>query len=63
MRKNQVKDQPILCYAKDGIIYPVALTQDQIDTFSMIILALGPLKLVNHPMGEAVNLLEMEDSQ
>lgn len=53
-----MKDQPVLFYCKDGILYPVALTAEQHQIFKMTVRLLEPLTLINKPQGTAVNLLD-----
>ena len=54
-----MKDGLILMYVKDGIVYPVALTQEQTDTFEFVqALIPPPIRAISDkPQGEAVNLI------
>jgi hypothetical protein len=56
-----MKDQPVLFYCKNGILYPVALTEEQQQVFEMTVHLFAPLTLVNKPQGKAVNLLGKSD--
>ena len=57
-----MKDGPVLFYCKDGILYPVALTKEQYETFEFTLRLLAPIKvLINKPQGKAINLLEQEE--
>ncbi|WP_202916178.1 hypothetical protein [Paenibacillus mesophilus] len=57
-----MKDQPVLFYCKDGILYPVALTAEQHQILETTVkLLFAPLTIVNKPQGEAVNLLGKYD--
>lgn len=51
-------------YVKDNTIYPVALTQDQVNMFNLIQQVIPqPITVMkNHPVGEAVNLLTRKDN-
>jgi hypothetical protein len=52
-----MEDQAVLMYCKDGIIYPVALTEQQQMIFKMTASLLSPLTVVgDRPLGRAVNL-------
>ena len=55
-----MKDGLVLMYVKDNTIYPVALTQEQLDTFEMIQQLLPqPIRVINNkPLGKAINLVE-----
>ena len=53
-----MKDQPVLFYCIDGILYPVALTEEQQQTFEFTVRLLAPLKVIfDKPQGKAVNLI------
>ncbi|MFC3768309.1 hypothetical protein [Paenibacillus sp. GCM10012303] len=53
-----MKDQPVLFYCKDGVLYPVALTEEHQRLFEMLVSTLSPLRVVfDQPQGSAVNLL------
>lgn len=52
-----MKDQAVLMYCKDGILYPVALTEQQQMIFEMTASLLSPLTVVgDRPLGKVVNL-------
>ncbi|MEF3309497.1 hypothetical protein PV433_11390 [Paenibacillus sp. GYB004] len=54
-----MKDQPVLFYCKDGVLYPVALTEEQQNLFVLTVTLLSPLTVVfDQPQGSAVNLLD-----
>lgn len=53
-----MKDQAVLFYAMNGVLYPVALTEDQSNMLQMLVKVFEPLPVVqSHPQGEAVNLI------
>lgn len=58
MLAAKIKDGLVLMYVKDNIIYPVALTQEQVNVFEVIQQVLPqPIKVMtNMPIGEAINL-------
>lgn len=54
-----MKDGVALMYLKDGVLYPVALSQEQNDTLQFTARLLGPLSVVfDKPQGNAINLFE-----
>lgn len=55
-----INDKVVLMYVKDGTVYPVALTENQLTMLQFLSKALGePLKVVfDQPQGTAVNLLD-----
>jgi hypothetical protein len=54
---GEMKDGVALMYIKDGILYPVALTQEQYDILQFTARLFEPLKIIDKPQGKAVNLL------
>lgn len=58
---NTVPDGIVLMYVRDGVIYPVALEQEQYDILSTVVASFGPLKVVDQPQGKAVNLRGAKD--
>ena len=53
-----MKDGLVLFYVKDGIILPVALTQEQGDVFDMLMNIMpGTVRVINKPQGTAINLM------
>jgi len=57
-----MKDGLVLMYIKENILYPVALTQEQLDTFEFIQQVLPqPIKIMsNKPIGTVINLMKEE---
>ncbi len=55
-----MKDGLVLMYVKDNTLYPVVLTQEQVDIFEIIQQTLPqPIRVIsNEPIGKAVNLIE-----
>lgn len=55
-----MKDRLVLMYVKDNTLYPVVLTQEQVDIFEIIQQTLPqPIRVIsNEPIGKAVNLIE-----
>lgn len=54
-----MKDGVILMYCKDGVLYPVALTNEQNEMLQFSSMMFQPLKVVfDKPQGQAINLME-----
>ncbi|HZK52635.1 MAG TPA: hypothetical protein VFC84_00305 [Desulfosporosinus sp.] len=54
-----MKDGLVLFYVKDGTILPVALTQEQSDTFDMLMgIMPGTIRVIDKPQGTAINLMD-----
>lgn len=54
-----MKDGVILMYCKDGVLYPIALTNEQNEMLQMSSMLFQPLKVVfDKPQGQAINLME-----
>ncbi|MEN3130823.1 hypothetical protein [Bacillus albus] len=54
-----MKDQVVLMYCKGGVLYPVALTNEQNEMLQMTMSIFSPLKVItDKPQGQAINLLE-----
>ncbi|WP_180233155.1 hypothetical protein [Bacillus thuringiensis] len=54
-----MKDGVVLMYCKDGVLYPVALTNEQNEMLQMSSMLFQPLKVFfDKPQGQAINLLE-----
>ncbi|MED2789669.1 hypothetical protein P4261_29110 [Bacillus thuringiensis] len=54
-----MKDGVILMYCKDGVLYPVALTNGQNEMLQLSSMMFQPLKVVfDKPQGQAINLME-----
>lgn len=55
-----MKDGLVLFYMKDDTLYPVMMSQEQVDTFEMIQMLLPqPIKVAwDQPQGKADNLLK-----
>lgn len=54
-----IKDGIVLFYAKDGILYPVGMTDEQVQTIDLMLgMGLeGKLKVfTDQPMGDLINL-------
>jgi hypothetical protein len=54
-----MKDGFILMYVKDGVIYPVALTEEQLEVVRLLVKAVpGTVTIIkDKPQGDAVNLV------
>lgn len=51
----------LLTFIKDGIAYPVALTDEQREAFNMTLSFIpGEIKVVNEPIGKVVTLGEIK---
>jgi hypothetical protein len=57
-----MKDGVALMYIKNGVLYPVALTQEQYDILQFTAKLFEPLKIIDQPQGKAVNLLDEKKS-
>jgi len=59
-RKGELmKDGLILMYVKDGVIYPVAMSNDEYDMLQIVGSAIfedKKINIINKPQGTAVNL-------
>lgn len=56
-----MKDGVVLMYVKDGVLYPVAMTESELALLQLLAKTFEPLKVVmDHPQGQAVNLLVKE---
>lgn len=54
-----MKDQVVLMYCKDGVLYPVALTNEQNEMLQISARLFSPLKVIfDKQQGQAINLLE-----
>lgn len=53
-----MEDGVALMYIKDGVLYPVALTEEQNEVLQFTAKLFEPIKVVNKPQGKAINLLE-----
>ncbi|MGA5663759.1 hypothetical protein ACPCZR_30640 [Bacillus bombysepticus] len=54
-----MKDGVALMYCKDGVLYPVALTNEQNEMLQFSSMMFQPLKVVfDKPQGQAINLME-----
>ncbi|MCO1599867.1 hypothetical protein [Desulfosporosinus nitroreducens] len=54
-----MKDGLVLLYVKDDAILPVALTEEQNQTFEILMGAMpGTIRVVNNPQGSAINLMD-----
>ncbi|WP_339188383.1 hypothetical protein MKX33_00655 [Paenibacillus sp. FSL R5-0490] len=53
-----MKDQAVLFYAMKGVLYPVALSEEQSTMLQMLVKVFEPLPVVqSHPQGQAINLV------
>ena len=58
-----MKDQAVLFYVMNGVLYPVALSEEQSKLLQMLVKVFEPLPVVSsHPQGEAVNLINRVNS-
>ncbi|WP_198174703.1 hypothetical protein [Bacillus tropicus] len=54
-----MKDGVVLMYCKDGVLYPVALTNEQNEMLQFSSMLFQSLKVVfDRPQGKAINLTE-----
>ena len=54
-----MKDGLVLFYVKDGVLLPVALTEEQQTTFDMLMNIMpGTIRVVDLPQGNAINLMD-----
>jgi hypothetical protein len=54
-----MKDGLILMYVKDGIVYPVALTQQEYETLQFMGSLFSPVTMISDkPLGPAINLIK-----
>lgn len=59
-----MKDQAVLFYTINGVLYPVALSERQSNMLQMLVKVFEPLPVVkSHPQGEAINLIEKNDDE
>lgn len=59
-----MKDQPVLFYCKDGVLYPVALNNEQQEMLNVICQVFSPLPVViDQPQGKVVNLIMGREKQ
>ena len=57
-----MEDKAVLMYVKDDVVYPVALSNEQVDMLQFFAQAFAPLKVIrDHPLGKAVNLTGRKD--
>jgi hypothetical protein len=53
-----MKDGLILMYVRDNEIYPVAMTEEQMNLLQYIGHMFEPIKVINQSQGKPVNLIE-----
>lgn len=56
-----MKDGLILMYVKDGTIYPIAMTSEQLDVLQILGGAVfdgEPVIVINKPQGKAVDVMD-----
>jgi len=55
-----MKNGLVLMYVRDNILYPVALTQEQLDVFEVVQSMMPqPIRVISDkPLGEVVNLVK-----
>lgn len=59
-----MKDGVILMYVKDGVIYPVAMTESEWTVLQLLAKSVEPLKVVfDQPQGKAVNLKAKKEEE
>ncbi|WP_338842101.1 hypothetical protein [Paenibacillus glucanolyticus] len=58
-----MKDGVVLFYCKDGILYPVALTEEQNSMLQFTAKLFEPLQVVNIPQGPAINLNDKREGK
>ncbi|HDR6318357.1 TPA: hypothetical protein QCU53_005211 [Bacillus thuringiensis] len=55
-----MEDGVVLMYCKDGVLYPVALTNEQNEMLQMSAMLFQPLKVIfDKPQGQAINLIKL----
>lgn len=55
-----MKDQVVLMYCRGGVLYPVALTNEQNELLQMTASIFSPLKIImDKPQRKAINLMEV----
>lgn len=58
-RREEMKDGVVLMYMKEGVLYPVVLTEEQNETLQFTAQLFSPLRVVtDRPQGQAINLAE-----
>lgn len=58
-----MKDGVVLFYCKDGVLYPVALTEEQNSMLQLTAKIFEPLQVVNIPQGPAINLTDKREGK
>lgn len=59
-----MKDQAVLFYSMNGVLYPVALSEEQSTMLQFLVKVFEPLQVVkSHPQGEAINLTEKKNNE
>jgi len=58
-----MKDGVVLFYCKDGVLYPIALTDEQNSMLQFTAKLFEPLKVVNIPQGPAINLTDKREGK
>lgn len=58
-----MKDGVVLFYCKDGVLYPVVLTDEQNSMLQFTAKLFEPLKVVNIPQGPAINLTDKREGK
>ncbi|PEA85660.1 hypothetical protein [Bacillus thuringiensis] len=59
-----MKDGVVLMYCKDGVLYPVALTNEQNEMLQLSSMLFQLLKVIfDKPQGQAINLLEGKQNE
>lgn len=58
-----MKDGVFLMYMKDGVVYPVALSDREFDLLQLLVKPFEPLTIAkDQPQGKAINLLDKENT-
>lgn len=56
---NEIKDGLAIMYVLDGVLYPVGLTQEQVDKLGVIEVVLGKIRVLKkYPQGSVTNLVQ-----
>jgi hypothetical protein len=53
---SKIPDGLVLFYCKDGELYPIAMSQEQLDMLQFLCKVFEPIKVIKKPQGQAVDL-------
>jgi hypothetical protein len=56
IRMSKIPDGLVLFYCKDGELYPIAMSQEQLDMLQFLCKVFEPIKVIKKPQGQAVDL-------